>query len=244
MVVLTYNIWDGGGERLGHIADVIRSQRPDAVAIVEATRGAVEELARGLELDFAFGDAVSSPLHVAWLSHLPIERVRNHRSAVFAKTLLEIEVNGIVLLATHLASRHEGGTRRRIAEVQEVVEVLRTVADRPRLLVGDLNALQPEDQVGEPPPGVRPRGEAALGAPRTTLEPFTANGDVDCYRRFHPEDPGYTYTAEWPWLRLDYAFASPTLAPRIRACDVVRTDEAAAASDHLPLRVEIAERSA
>ena len=39
-------------------------------------------------------------------------------------------------------------------------------------------------------------------------------------------------------LRLDYVFAPPAMAGRISACDLVSTDLARRASDHLPLLAE------
>src|SRR5918992_4319348 len=48
--ILAYNVWDGGGDRLGLIADVIRGQRPDAVALTETTSAFAAALARGLRL--------------------------------------------------------------------------------------------------------------------------------------------------------------------------------------------------
>jgi exonuclease III len=76
------------------------------------------------------------------------------------------------------------------------------------------------------------------GAPRPIIPRILAAGYVDCFRSTHPRKPGWTYPADEPWLRLDYVFASPAMAARLRACDVVATTEARAASDHLPLRAD------
>jgi exonuclease III len=97
--------------------------------------------------------------------------------------------------------------------------------------------------VGIPPPGTEPRGDAVPGARRVVLAPLLAAGYVDCYRTLHDE-PGYTYPADAPWLRLDYAFASRELAPRLLGCDVVGGGLAARASDHLPLVVELSSGAA
>ena len=238
MRILAYNIWNGGADRLGAIADVIRGERPDAVALVETTADSASALADELGLQLVFGKSNSIfDVHVAWLSRRPAGRVRNHRLAALAKTLLEVEVDGLELFVAHLASRHEEHAHPRDRELGEILRVLGRVAG-PHLLVGDFNALRPGDPVGAPPPGVEPRGDALPGAPRTVLAPLMAAGYVDCYRSLH-DDPGYTYPADAPWLRLDYAFASRELAPRLAACDVVRGDLAARASDHLPLVVEL-----
>jgi exodeoxyribonuclease-3 len=238
--VLTYNIWNGGEERLDDIAAVVAGVDPDAVALLEATsRANAEELARRLGMELVFGEA-NLGIHVAWLSRLPVRSARNHRPALLAKTLLELELESdggpVRLFATHLASRHD--PRPPAEEMPAVLDALRTARDAPHLLVGDFNALSVGDPVGEPPPGVEKRGEAVAGVPRLALGPLLEAGYVDCYRSLHPDEPGYTYLAWAPWLRLDYAFASPPLARELVDCDVVGGDLAARASDHLPVRAE------
>lgn len=240
MRVLTYNIWNGGEERLDDITAVLAGADPDAVALVEATsRTNAGELARRLGMELVFGEA-NLGYHVAWLSRLPVRSARNHRPALLAKTLLEIEVASdgasVRLFATHLASRHD--PRPPAEEMPAVLDVLKAVGAAPHVLVGDFNALAVDDAIGEPPPGVEKRGEAVDGVPRLAIAPLVEAGYVDCYRALHPDEPGYTYLAWAPWLRLDYVFASPALAGRLLECDVVRGDLAARASDHLPVRAE------
>jgi exodeoxyribonuclease-3 len=199
----------------------------------------VDDLAGRLGMELVFGEA-NLGVHLAWLTRLPILRARNHRPATLAKTLLEIEVDAdggpLRLFATHLASRHD--PRPPAEEMPAVLEVLRGSGDAPNLLVGDFNALAVGDPVGEPPPGIEKRGEAVDGVPRLGIAPLLEAGYIDCFRTLHPAAPGFTYLAWAPWLRLDYVFASPALARRLRACDVVATELAARASDHLPVRAE------
>jgi endonuclease/exonuclease/phosphatase family metal-dependent hydrolase len=163
MRVMAYNIHDGGRDRLHLIATVIERERPDAIALLEATE--VADLSDRLRMHLAFGEA------------------------------------------------------------------------------DDFNALQRDDEPGTPPPGVEPRGDALPGAARDVLCPLARAGYVDCYRVRHA-DPGYTYPADLPWLRIDYAFASADLAPRVEACEMVTSDLATRASDHLPLVVELSSGAA
>ncbi len=240
MKVLSYNIRMGGGGRLPEIATIVRRQRPDAVALLEATsRANAETLAGELGMHLAFGGA-SNEIHVAWLSRLPIRRRENHRRAALAKTLLEVEVAWermpLRLFATHLASRHDVPLPEE--EVPVILDVLYPIANEPHLLVGDLNALRPGDPVGPPPPGVTKWGDAADDAPRRAIQLLVEAGYVDCYRMLHPQEPGYTYPADAPWMRLDYVFASPQMAARLCACDLVAGEEARRASDHFPLWAE------
>jgi exodeoxyribonuclease-3 len=238
--VLSHNIWEGGGDRLPAIAAIIRRQRPDAVALQEATsRAHAEALARELGYALAFGEATNA-FHIAWLSRQPPRRWQNHRHPGLAKTLLEIELpwrdGALHLFATHLGSRHD--RPQPPEEVQVILEALRPLAGAPHLLVGDFNALHPDDAVGSPPPGVELWGDAAAGAPRRAIGALVEAGYLDCYRALHPHAPGYTYPAASPWLRLDYIFASPHLAPGLTACEVVIEADAASASDHLPIWAE------
>jgi endonuclease/exonuclease/phosphatase family metal-dependent hydrolase len=234
---MAYNVLVGGEGRLQDIAAVIDRERPDAVALLEATETGASALAETLGMERVVAES-NHPfprelgICVAWLSRRPIARAEHHALPELSKTLLEIEVDGVQLFATHLASRHEAADHPREGEMRAIAHVL-PVGDA--LLVGDLNALARGDPVGDPPPGIERRGDALPQTPREVLVPLADAGYVDCYRAVHPEEPGYTYPAETPWLRLDYVFASPRLAPTLRDCDVVRTELARRASDHLPV---------
>lgn len=57
-------------------------------------------------------------------------------------------------------------------------------------------------------------------------------------RALHSTEPGYTYKLPTPGLRLDYIFASPALAQRLSACDLISAGEAETASDHYPIWAE------
>ncbi|MDQ3822951.1 MAG: endonuclease/exonuclease/phosphatase family protein [Actinomycetota bacterium] len=233
----TYNIWDGGEGRLDEIAHVLRGIDADAVAVIEATsRENAQWLAHRLGMELVFGEA-NLGVHLAWLTRLPVRRATNHRPRLLAKTLLEIEVEtgrgALRLFATHLASRHD--PRPPSEEIAAVLETMSAAGDAPHVLVGDLNALTVGDPVGTPPPGVEKRGEAVEGVPRLAIGPLLEAGYLDCFRALHPEHPGYTYLARAPWLRLDYVFASPAVAPSLRSCETVGSELAARASDHLPV---------
>jgi exodeoxyribonuclease III len=236
--VMSYNILLGGQDRLPCIARTIHGVAPDVVALVEANeRAHAEALAGELGMALAFGEA-NSDFHVAWLSRLPIRAVHNHRRAIFTKTLLEVVVEWegleVALFATHLSAGRGESEPRRLQEVAAIVDVLNDNAARPHLLVGDLNAMPPGEVPGQPPPGevADVRGEA--------LVPLVSAGYLDCYRALHPAASGYTYTTDQPWLRLDYIFASPKLAPRLRACDIVTGADVARCSDHFPIWADFA----
>jgi endonuclease/exonuclease/phosphatase family metal-dependent hydrolase len=239
--ILSYNIREGGGDRLDRLCEVMRQQDADAIALLEAaSRRNAEWLAQALGMELVYGEANNQQGDIAWLSRLPISRARNQRHPALAKTLVEIEVLAddapVTLFATHLASRWDAVIPE--AEVPIILERLREAGDRLHALVGDFNALRPGDPVGEPPGAEIRRGDAVDGAPRRTIQQILGAGYVDCYRSRHPASPGYTYPSYHRWLRLDYIFASPALAPWLVTCDVVQDDPATTASDHLPVVAE------
>jgi exodeoxyribonuclease-3 len=243
--LLSYNIWYGGKDRLPAILDVVREQQPDVVALQEAnSRPNAEYLADALGMQLVYGEA-NSPFAVAWLSRLPIVSSQNHRLPLLAKTLLQVEVewNGapLQLFGTHLvAGRTEQDGAQRAEEAQAIVEQIGTLGQAgvgPHLLVGDFNALHPDDGVAELPDGAQTEFLA-----RRPIEHVLEAGYVDSYRQLHPDgaqSPGYTYAASHPWVRIDFIFTSPDLAGRLRRCDVIMSPLAARASDHLPMLAEL-----
>jgi endonuclease/exonuclease/phosphatase family metal-dependent hydrolase len=63
-------------------------------------------------------------------------------------------------------------------------------------------------------------------------------GYVDCFRQQHQHEQGYTFPAATPATRIDYIFASPELAAKLAACEVITGVEGVSgddASDHLPV---------
>ena len=227
MRVLTWNIWNGGEGRLAAIERVLHGQAADVVALEEANdRAAVESLGERLGMTVVYGEA-NSAFAVAWLSRLPVTRAQNHRLPVLEKTLLEIEVEGLRLFATHLsAGRTRADEPRRIAEVEAIL----AVAAEADVVVGDFNAVHPNDAVGTPPPE-----ERLEHVSRRPIELVLEAGLVDCYRELHPDDPGWTYLASHLWARLDFVFASKRVD--VGRCDVVENVDGA--SDHLPLVADV-----
>ena len=228
MRVLTWNIWNGGDGRLDAIERVLRAQDADVVALQEANdRGAVEALAARLDMDLVYGEA-NSRFAVAWLSRLPVVRSENHRLAVLEKTLLEVELEDALLFTTHLsAGRTLADEPRRIAEVEAV---LSCVGGRECLLVGDFNAVHPNDEIGKPP-----AEEELDHVSRRPIELVLEAGFTDCFRALHPDARGWTYLAHRSWARLDYVFASPSWT--VERCEVVV--DAGPASDHFPVIADV-----
>ena len=72
--------------------------------------------------------------------------------------------------------------------------------------------------------------------PRGCIRLLHEAGYIDCYRRSHPHEWGFTCPSAAPAGRIDYIFASPDLAERLEGCSEVTEGEGlrgSDASDHL-----------
>jgi exodeoxyribonuclease-3 len=203
----------------------LREQNADLVALQEATdRGAVEALGARLGMEVVYGEA-NSEFSLAWLSRVPVARAENHRLPKLEKTLLEIEVDGRRLFATHLsAGRTRADEPRRIAEVDAVLAHV----GRHDVLVGDFNAVHPDDEIGAPPPEEQAPADYVSRRP---VELVLEAGFTDCFRALNPDQRGWTYLAWHPWARIDYVFARRGA----HSCEVVETR----ASDHFAVVAEL-----
>lgn len=247
--ILSYNILAGGQDRLALIGNVIQKQQPDVAALLEArSRSNVEALAEQLGMSLTFGEANNIYQdHVVWLSRPQVIRAHNHRLAVFAKTLLEIEIlwegASLRLFATHLrAGQVQEREQHRVREMQAILGILHQLGNQPHILLGDLNTLHPTDQpdISAYISILRQRGEHTLNPqfPREVIPLLLEAGYIDCYRALHPTTAGYTTDTVHPALRIDYIFAAPLLAKRLHACNIVTGAEAEMASDHFPVWAE------
>ena len=250
--VLTYNILVGGEDRLPFILRNIQRQQPDAVAIQEAhDRHNIETLAQQLGMHLIFGEANNGRSHVAWLSRLPVLNSENYSIPILTKTLLKIEVEDktisskpVALLTAHLkAGNNPVGEEQRVAEIQAIITQMQTLGEQPHVLVGDLNSLSPGDPIDiEAYLSFAPEEKRAQileqanpENSRTTIPYLLQAGYLDCYRSLHPDTIEYTYHTAHPSLRIDYIFASPTLAPHLQACERVKSECTQTASDHFPV---------
>lgn len=245
---LTYNILNGGEERLPFIRDIILSQSPDIVAIQEAnSRENIETLAHALGLRPIIGEA-NSPFLVALLTRLPVTHAISHHPPEFEKAALEVETQWegqpLRVITTHLKP-HINQEAARAAEMQALLRLTGPAGGvsggELRLLLGDFNALSPIDRF-IPDPEIADDdveyAQRAYAGPRQVIQMALAAGYVDLYRQLHPGEPGYTALMSTPVTRIDYVFASPALARRATFCDRVESPLVILASDHMPVRAD------
>jgi endonuclease/exonuclease/phosphatase family metal-dependent hydrolase len=109
-------------------------------------------------------------------------------------------------------------------------------------LVGDFNTIAPGELLDfkSLPQKVRATVWLSGGTIRwRTIQIVKDAGYADAFRVLHPADPGLTLPASKPQVRLDYLFVPAPQLERVISCDVVRSEAASQASDHLPLLTEL-----
>ena len=162
------------------------------------------------------------------------------------------------------------GERHRLREMEAILGSIAANNGQPHLLFGDCNAVAPGDsliverltthytnKMTGAGIGYERRRRVTIGSlldrglqsgwqtpqvlvPRTLVRRVLEAGYTDCYRHLHPEDPGYTFPAPNPGIRIDYIFAPPSMRRGLLSCEVVDLPAAATASDHRPLLARFA----
>jgi exonuclease III len=245
LTVLTYNILNGGRQGEDALLAIITELQPDIVVVQELLdERLLKRFARSLNTDWFFARG-NSRYHLGLLSRYPIVDAFSYHRWPIRTALLEatIALGGypLHLWGVHLMP-HLGVPFKlwRVAEVSVMMQRTRRMQDEPCLIAGDWNAIAPDDRVliHALPPALRWCVLAQGG--RTypwAIAIAQQNHWVDCFRRKHPETPGWTLPSHQPNARLDYLFANPVLVSYLQDCSIVtRPLLVHTASDHLPLQ--------
>jgi endonuclease/exonuclease/phosphatase family metal-dependent hydrolase len=244
--LVSFNTHHGVGEDSRHdlprLATVLAAADADVICLQEVDRyfGDRSEdvdqallLSRALDMQLAWGPAIDEPqpgdrpprqYGNALLSRLPILVSDVHplpgsgepRSAL--RTMLELDGGTLWVTATHLTTRSAEERRAQVA----ALAALHTDGMAAGVLVGDFNA-RPDAAELDP---LRERFTDAweLAEDRTDQAGW----------RFWQRDEGHTHPARSPHRRIDQAWVSPGVG--VASAHVL---DAAGASDHLPLVVDL-----
>ncbi|MFQ5399951.1 MAG: endonuclease/exonuclease/phosphatase family protein [Anaerolineae bacterium] len=251
--VLTYNLEFGGRAQLEAIHTVLAHVNADVVALTEADDpDVVAVLAQRLGVNHIWAEG-SGDRHIATLSRFPILDWHIYNQPPLTQAVLETRLDApslpITIYNTHfLPYLLLPFEIRRWQAVGKLLAVIQTRQPGPHLIVGDLNAIGPGDRVlqrNNPPRMKRVMALQLRLIFRLALPRLLRARYVDCFRRLHPHEDGFTWWTINPTTRYDYILADAAMAPLLQTCRVV--DDVAAvfkASDHFPLLATFASGSA
>jgi endonuclease/exonuclease/phosphatase family metal-dependent hydrolase len=239
--LVTFNTHHGVGRDekhdLSRLAQVLAAAEADVICLQEVDRHFGDRsddvdqallLARALDMQLAWGPTIDDRYGNALLSRLPILVSDVHRlpgdgePRVALRTMVELDGAALWVTNTHLSS---GDPERRAAQVAALAE-LHTEPMETGVIVGDLNT--PADA-----PELDPLRQRFTDAWRLAA----ARDDQSGWRFWHAGH-GETFPSPHPHLRIDQVWVSPGVG--VAAAAVL---DAAGASDHLPLLVDLEVRS-
>jgi exodeoxyribonuclease-3 len=222
---------------------VIRHAAADLVLLQEATRAAsVARIASLAELPHYASREGNS---LAFLSRVPLAHHEWHRPRGSRHAFLEVVPTGdpCRVFGVHLAAVHSAWTeQRRVLELRALLASIARHQHGLHVLAGDFNTLAPGARLdlGRLPHRLRALVWLSGGRIRwRTIQRILDAGYVDAFRQLHADDDGSTFPTWAPHLRLDYAFLPAAFASRVRSCEVIRIPDAAPASDHYPLALDV-----
>jgi endonuclease/exonuclease/phosphatase family metal-dependent hydrolase len=243
--LLSYNIRYGGTGRERALAAVIGAAAPDVVVLQEASDPrVVAQLAEA----GAFAAWGSRPGYsTGFLSRVPVAHHAWHHPPASRHAFLEVALDGtdVRVFGLHLSAWFSKWTeRRRAREIRALLDGIREHQQGFHVIAGDFNALAPGEllEVARMPRWIRAMvWLSGRDIARDTIQVMLDEGYADAWRTLHPREKGYTFPTWDPHVRLDYVFTPQRYASRLTACEVVQAPEldVRAASDHLPLAVEI-----
>ena len=241
--LLSYNIKRGGAGQEAQLGAVIASARPDIVVFQEATvPKVVETLAAAAGMAQWASSAKES---LAFMSRTKVASFQWHHPRLSRHAFLEIAPGPgeFRIFGVHLSALYSAWTERhRMVELKALLAEIKRHEHGLHVLTGDFNTLAPGDLLDLRKLPNRLRALVWLSGGRIrwrTIHHVINAGYTDGYRLRHGNDPGFTFPAWDPHVRLDYIFVPTGFTERLRTCEIVTARPAETASDHLPLLAEL-----
>ena len=189
----------------------------------------------------AFGNAILSPHAIlAFAGHRLTTPSGHPARALLEARLLLSDRRALTVYATHLDHQSEAV---RMGQVQTLLLWAGRDRGRSHLLLGDLNALAPEDYVNQEEAVARLQADAIAAHlvrdGMQVLPRLFKAGYHDCFARAG-RGPGLTYSTTQEKIRIDFCLAAGPLAAQVADCHRLDDEDVRLASDHFPLLTEFA----
>lgn len=247
--VLTYNLEFGGRKQLPAIAAVLQEINADVVGLTEADdEEVIKTLAERLQM-FSLWARGSGDRHIALLSRYPVRAWRIYNQPPLTQAVLQAQIDAPGGMFTvfnihflpYLLLPFE---LQRWRAVGALLRLIWREPPGPHLILGDLNAIGSGDRVLHHKNPTRMRRVMAWQlfiVFRLAIPRLLRAGYVDCFRRLHPTEDGFTWHTGNRTTRYDYILADEVFAAALHSCYVIDTIEGVEiASDHYPVLAQFA----
>lgn len=224
--VMTYIVLYGGVGRESLIRDVVSAIAPHVAIFTEVTASKpFDAIADVVGPHRARGGGPAAHEYPVIVSRWPIVHADRHGPPWAPQKWIEATIQPyggppVTVHGVHLAPQLLWPFEVwRGWEVRYLLKRLRAAAAAAHLVAGDFNALMSGDGYHLERSTAWVRAQWLLQGrltPRWALRRLTRAGYVDCYRACNPRAPGFTVPAWDPHARIDYVFASSSLAPALR----------------------------
>ncbi|HVA97027.1 MAG TPA: endonuclease/exonuclease/phosphatase family protein [Candidatus Acidoferrales bacterium] len=253
MKLMSYNILDGGVDRLPLIIDAIKKEAPDYLTINEANTFAqddnkiLKELTQQIDLPY-FDVALSEEYdyHVAAFSKYPFKHTTKPHPLTRACliTLIDTDLGELSVASLHLTPYAED---LRHPEIDLIIKAQKQYENR--ILMGDMNSLSQSDNYDSQ---IIQQFTVAQLKKFTTdtqirfdaINKILSVGYYDVAKELekNKENTVPTPTSKdtsHSQMRLDYIFISDSLLPHLKDYSVVKNKITDKASDHYPIIAEL-----
>lgn len=247
MKALTWNVAFAPQEKLDVIVETLERADADIITLNEADHeDVIIALAQHLNMHHVWARG-SGDRHVATLSRFPILRwnIYNKKPLTQAALSTTLDVDGSLLTVYNVHFRPDPYfyfEPLRYLAATALLHVIEREAPKAHLIMGDLNTFGKGDPVDVHTivRYMRPQDQKKIKLQRYRFlrlahPRLLRAGYVDCFRRYCPTDPGFTFMRHRaPVSRMDYILADKQTAQRLLHCHVMH-DIDPTASDHFPV---------
>lgn len=252
---MTYNILDGGENRLESIAQIVTDENPDILSINEANEFHLNDNEKLKSLGAMTGMpfyhlacSEQSEYHVATYSKKPFLSAYDIRplSRAGVRVTVNSSIGEIAIVGTHLSYFSE---EERLREISTIFEALKNYDHK--VIMGDLNSLAEIDNYDQD--RLLPSFTASQIRKFTdskqllfdVVKRIENQGFHDAARTARSENvntvpTGSNIDSSHSSFRLDYVFMSENLNERMADYRVVKNEMTELASDHYPVVVDLA----
>jgi exodeoxyribonuclease III len=253
MKLMTYNILNGGQERLPLIIEIIKKESPDYLTINEANTFTKDDnkilklIAK--ECSFPYFDIALSgefDYHVAIFSKYKLKNIIKLQPLMRACliSIVETPLGEISIASLHLTPYYED---LRLPEINIIVDYQKKYENR--ILMGDMNSLSKYD--GYAPEMIKTFNEMQMKKFTTdgkfrfdAIDKIMSNGYLDSAIEMKKNKISTAPTSINEYsahsnMRLDYIFISKNLFNRLNSYSAVKNKLTEKASDHYPIFIEL-----